>query len=912
MSEKLTSAQIRQLFLDYFAARGHEIVPSASLVPQDDPTLLFTNAGMNQFKDVFLATGSRPYRRAADTQKCMRVSGKHNDLDEVGRDGYHHTFFEMLGNWSFGDYYKKEAIGWAWDLLTRVYGLPKERLWVTVFQDDKGDLGRDEEAAGYWASETDIAREHITFFGRKDNFWEMGDTGPCGPCSEIHIDRGPAACDKQHIPGHVCAVNGGCARFIEIWNLVFIQYNRFTDGHLEPLPAKHVDTGMGFERLCSLLQGVNSNYETDLFTPLLDRTQELAGQSDAERAANLTAYRVIADHIRGITFLIGDGVLPANEGRGYVLRMVLRRAVRFGRKLGFTGPFLAPLADEVIAMMGHQFPELPQRAAFIKATITGEEERFLRTLDQGLARLEEVIARVKAAGERVITGPEAFFLYDTLGLPLEVTKDVAEEVGLTVDEAGYRAEREEARARARAASDFTLAADEHARLYPQLAEQLAARGATVQYDPYSQLAVEAAVLGLIWGDEIAEAAPLGEIVELVLDRTCFYVESGGQVADTGRIVGPDWEVVVTDTRRPVPGLVVHVGRVVSGLPRVGDAVRAEVDAARRWDIMRNHTATHLLHRGLRETLGSHVAQAGSLVAPDRLRFDYSHNAPLTPEQRAAIERIMNEAILANYPVVPRQEKYRDALAQGVIALFEEKYGEIVRVLRIGDADAAPFSQELCGGTHVTRTGDIGLCLIVSEESIGSGKRRIEAVTGRGALAFVQALRGRQEQMAALVESTPEELPARLTRLHEELHAAHKEVAGLIHRLARSEFEALLGQVQELEGVPFLAARVTAPDVETLREMADWFRDKVGDGVVVLGTVLDDKPLFIAATTPALVKQGIHAGTLVKEVARIVGGGGGGKPELAQAGGKDSAKLDEALAHAATVVKRMRDEGGKVK
>jgi len=902
MTQKLTSAEIRQAFLDYFAQRGHTIVPSASLVPQDDPTLLFTNAGMNQFKDVFLGTGTRPYTRAADSQKCMRVAGKHNDLDDVGRDGTHHTFFEMLGNWSFGDYYKKEAIGWAWDLLTRVYGLEKDRLWATIFKDDQGELGTDEEAAACWRSETDIAPEHILAFGRKDNFWEMGDTGPCGPCSEIHYDRGPEACNKHSVPGHVCRVNGDCTRFTEIWNLVFIQYNNRGNYTLEPLPAQHVDTGMGFERLTALLQGVESNYHTDLFWPIIQKTQALAGQTDAEREAEFTAYRVIADHTRACTFLIGDGVLPANEGRGYVLRMVLRRAVRFGRRLGFTRPFMAELAQLVIEMMGHQFPELPQRADFIMATLTGEEERFLRTLDQGLARLDEIMTSRKAIGKTDIPGSDAFFLHDTLGLPLEVTKDIAGEQGFTVDEPGYHAAREAQRARARAAGDFKMEEDSRARLYAELAAAVESlHPEPLSYDPYGPLEVEAEVVGLLTCDAVMDTALEGRDVELVLAATPFYVESGGQVSDTGRIVGPNWEVEVTDMKRPQAGLIVHIGRVVRGRPKVGDRATARVDAARRWDIRRNHTATHLLHHALRQVLGSHVAQAGSLVAPERLRFDYNFEKPLTGEQRAEIERLVTEAVLANYRVEARQEAYRDALSQGVIALFGEKYGDVVRVLRVGEPEA-PYSQELCGGTHVTRTGDIGPFFIVSESGIGAGIRRIEAVTGRGALEMCQALRGRQEQIAAALETTPEQTPQRVQRLLEDLRAAHKEVEQLHRQLARADFETLLGRVVEVEGVPVLAARVTAPDVETLREMADWFRDKMKGGVIVLGTVIEDKPLFIAATTKELNARGIHAGTLVRQVAQRVGGGGGGRPDMAQAGGRDVGKLDEALAAVGELVK----------
>ena len=905
MTQKLTSTAIRQLFLDYFAERGHTIVPSASLVPQDDPTLLFTNAGMNQFKDVFLNTGTRPYSRAADTQKCMRVSGKHNDLEDVGHDGTHHTFFEMLGNWSFGDYYKREAIGWAWDLLTRVYGLEPARLWATVFEDDQGDLGRDEEAATYWRTETGINPDHILPFGRKDNFWEMGETGPCGPCSEIHYDRGPAACDKQDVPGHVCRVNGDCARFTELWNLVFIQYNNHGGGRLEPLPAQHVDTGMGFERLVAILQGKSSNYRTDLFWPLIKKTQILAGQTDAEREANIVAYRVIADHVRAVTFLTGDGVLPANEGRGYVLRMVLRRAVRYGRRLGFTEPFMVKLAALVIEMLGDTFPELPARADFIQATILGEEERFLRTLDQGLARLDETLAELQSAGETAIPGAAAFFLHDTLGLPFEVTRDIAEEHGFTVDEAGYHVAREAQRARARAAGEFKAEDDTHALLYSSLADAVTARHPEpLGHDPYGELDIPATVVGLLCGATLAEKATEGEAVELVLDRTNFYVTSGGQVSDTGRITGPGWEVAVEDAQRPSAGLIVHKGRVVSGTLHAGDAVRVQVDVARRLNITRNHTATHLLHHALRAVLGSHVAQAGSLVEPERLRFDYNHDHPLTPAQRAEIERRVTAAILANYEVTARQETYRDALAQGVIALFGEKYGDVVRVLRIGPA-AAPFSQELCGGTHVKRTGDIGPFLITSESGIGAGVRRIEAVTGYGALAAAQSLRARQEQSAVLLGATLDEVPQRVAHLLEQLRASRKEVEQLTRRLARRDFESLLSDVVDVDGIPVLAAQVAAPDAETLREMADWFRAKMHGGVIVLGTVIREKPLLVAATTQELVKQrGIHAGKLVKQVAQIVDGGGGGRPDMAQAGGRDASKLDEALAQVQKFVKEM--------
>ena len=904
---KMTSAEVRQSFLDFFAARGHTIVPSASLVPADDPTLLFTNAGMNQFKDVFLGLGTRPYTRAADTQKCMRVSGKHNDLEDVGRDGYHHTFFEMLGNWSFGDYYKKEAIGWAWELLTEVWGLPKERLWATVFKDELGELETDEEAAGFWRSETEIPPDHILYFGRKDNFWEMAETGPCGPCSEIHLDRGPECCDKQGEPGHVCRVNGDCGRFIELWNLVFIQYNKDADGSLHPLPAKHVDTGAGFERLVAVLQGVDSNYKTDLFMPIIQRVQEMMGHTDAEVEENIVAYRVIADHGRAITFLIGDGVLPGNEGRNYVLRMILRRAARFGRKLGFTGPFLAEVAKVVIETMGPHFPELTSRRQFILTTITQEEERFLRTLDLGLARLDEVLSELEAKGERSVPGDAAFRLYDTFGLPLEITRDVAGERGLSVDEAGYQAALEEQRRRTRRKGTFEAPDEETLARYRKVMTDLQDRGVLgeegVQHDPYSVTELETTVAAILRHGEPIVSAKEGDQVEVVLPTTCFYVESGGQVSDRGFIAAyppgedePVWEVEVQDMRQPIPGLIVHVGVVKQGRPRVGDTAWAVVDYERRMDIARNHTATHLLHSELRYILGEHVQQAGSLVAPDRLRFDFTHPAMLTQDELDAVARSVNDAILVNYPVEVVEKPYHQAVREGAIALFGEKYGDVVRVVCIG-WPGEPFSQELCGGTHVNETGEIGLFHIVSEEGVGAGVRRIEAVTGRGAVDLVERQLGVLQRTAAYMGVSPDEVDRKVLSLLDELQGARKEITRLQEQLARREFEALLGQIQSVAGVSLLSARVTAPSMEVLREMTDWFRDRLGSGVVVLGTVLGERPALVAAVTPDLVKRGVNAARLVRGLARIVGGGGGGRPTLAQAGGRDPSRLDEALRQA---------------
>ncbi|HET89902.1 MAG TPA: alanine--tRNA ligase [Chloroflexi bacterium] len=907
----MTSAQVRQSFLDFFAQHGHTIVPSASLVPVDDPTLLFTNAGMNQFKDVFLGLGSREYTRAADTQKCMRVSGKHNDLDDVGRDGTHHTFFEMLGNWSFGDYYKREAIAWAWELLTEVWELPKARLWATVFKDEYDELEPDEEAAAFWRSETDIPPDHILYFGRKDNFWEMADTGPCGPCSEIHYDRGVEACTCRDDPDHVCQVNDDCGRYIELWNLVFIQYNKEADGTLHTLPAKHVDTGAGFERLVSILQGVASNYETDLFLPIIERVQEMMGHTDAEVEEHLVSYRVIADHGRAITFLVGDGVLPGNEGRNYVLRMILRRAARFGRKMGFTRPFLAQVAKVVIEVMGQQFPELVNRQQFILTTITQEEERFLRTLDLGLARLEEVLEDLKERRETIVPGDEVFRLYDTFGLPLEITRDVAGERGLGVDEAGYQAALEEQRRRARQSDTFEAHDEEAMRVYSRVLAHLHEGDLVgpggVAHDPYQSTEIETTVVAMLRDGELVKSAKEGDRVEVVLPETCFYVESGGQVSDTGFIAAylaeqhePVWEIEVEDTRQPIPGLILHIGEVKQGRPRLGDAVWAVVDYARRMDIARNHTATHLLHSELRYVLGEHVAQAGSLVTPERLRFDFTHPAMLTEDEIDVVTRSVNDAILLNYPVEVSEETYRQAVSEGVIALFGEKYGDTVRVLRIGWPDE-PFSQELCGGTHLHETGEIGLFHIVSEEGVGAGVRRIEAVTGRAAVDLVERQLSTLKRAGAYLGVPPDEVDRKVLNMLDEFQSMRKEMAHLQQQLARREFETLLDQVEVVRQVSLLSARVVAPSIEVLREMTDWFRDRLGSGVIVLGTVLGERPVFVAAATTDLVQRGVDAAALIRGVARVVGGGGGGKPNLAQAGGRDASRLDEALRQAPRIL-----------
>ncbi len=920
---KPTSAEIRQQFLDFFTEHRHTIVPSDSLIPAGDATLLFTNAGMNQFKDVFLNLATRPYTRAADTQLCMRVAGKHNDLEDVGRDATHHTLFEMLGNWSFGDYYKKEAISWAWQLLTDVWGLHRDRLYATCFKDDKGDLPTDDEAVGYWKQQPGINPEHILLFGRKDNFWEMGDIGPCGPCSEIHYDRGTDFCDKQGVPGHICAVNGDCARFIELWNLVFVQYNRLSATQLEPLPAKHVDTGMGFERIVSVLQDVDSNYKTDLFAPIIKRTQELTGHTDAQVEESLVAYYVIADHSRALAFLISDGVLPGNVGRNYVLRMILRRAARFGRKLGFEQPFLAEVAQVVIDTMGPFFPNLATRREHILRTITDEEIRFQRTLGLGLARLDEVLAELETADQKMISGPVVFDLKATYGLPLEVTRDVAQERGFTVDEAGFLAAEEEHR-KVSGSGAFDYTATEGLAAYSNFVRDLMARGeldpAGIEHDPYTTTELETVLLGLLDpkdGQPLQQVKP-GDQVDVVLAATPFYIESGGQVSDTGLISrypaepGPEgaeplWTVRVDSARRPVPGLVVHRGEITLGRPRPGDTCWAIVDYERRWDTMRNHTATHLLHAALRYVLGNHVQQAGSVVEPNRLRFDFTHSGMLTQDELDAVTQDVNDAILADYHVAISHEGYREAVAGGVTALFSEKYGEVVRVLRVGHPGERPISQELCGGTHVTNTAQIGTFIIVAEGSVGAGLRRIEAVTGHAAHALVHNRLTRLNNSAAYLGCGPDEVDRKVLGVLEELQAAQKEMARLQRDMAQREFESLLSAMQQVQQVPVLAAQVKAVDVDAMREMADWFRARVGSGVVVLGAVCDNRPQIVAAVTEDLVERGLHAGKLAGAVAKAVGGGGGGKPTMAQAGGRDASKLQAALANVPALVEQMLEQ-----
>ena len=854
---------------------------------------------MVQFKDVFLGTDRRSYTRAVDSQKCMRVAGKHNDLDDVGRDDTHHTFFEMLGNWSFGDYYKEEAITWAWELLTDVWGLDKSRLWTSCFKDDKGQIPTDEEAASIWRRQPGINPEHVLYFGRKDNLWEMAETGPCGPCSEIHIDLGPDACNKKGEPGHVCAVNGDCSRFLELWNLVFIQYNRVSENEFEPLPATHVDTGMGFERIVAVLQGVSSNYRTDLLKPLLDKVQELTGDSDVQREENLTPYRVIADHCRTASFLIADGVVPGNTGRNYVCRMIVRRAARFASNIGLNEPFMAKVADVVISVYSEAYPELIKNRQTILDNLTREEKRFQRTVETGLSHLNDLLEGLKQIGQPTLDGHVAFDLYATHGLPFEITRDIAREQGLDVDEKGFHDAMETHRVASGAGQSFGSAGSDDIEVFRDLYESLLEAGKLpeegVDYEPYGPLTFEGEILGLVRdGESVSEVAE-GDTVQVLLPTTNFYIESGGQVADHGVIrsaSGADWEIAVEKMRKPSDGIISHVGTVVRGTVKVGDKTIAEVDADRRMAIMRNHTATHLLHAALHEYLGDHARQAGSLVAPDRLRFDFTHPEAVTAEQLAQIEEYVNRAVLKNYTLHVVEKSREEAISEGAMALFGEKYGETVRTISIGDD--VPFSYELCGGTHVDETGMIGLFLIISESSVAAGIRRIEAVTGEGAYEIARSRLGALRDSASLLGTSLDDVPARIESVLADQDKSKKEVLSLREKLAAQEFIGSLEDVPMICGSPVLVNSLPDASADILRQMTDRFREKYENGAIILGSIANGKPVFVASVSDELITKGLHAGEIVKAAAQVVGGGGGGRPNMAQAGGKDPEKLSLAL------------------
>jgi alanyl-tRNA synthetase len=890
---KWPAARVRQSFIDFFAERDHHVVPSSSLVPGDDPTLLFTNAGMVQFKDVFLGTGSRPYSRAVDSQKCMRVAGKHNDLDDVGRDGYHHTFFEMLGNWSFGDYYKEEAISWAWQLLTEIWDLPKEKIWATIFEDEQGEIPRDDEAEQLWRKQPGFNIEQILPFGRSENFWEMADTGPCGPDSEIHFDRGLGFCEKQGEAGHQCRVNGDCSRYLELWNLVFIQYNKTTPNNLEPLPNKHVDTGMGLDRLVSLLQDVESNYDTDLFTPVLDQVQRMVGHTDQEREAFFTPYRVIADHSRAAAFMIADGVVPGNTGRNYVCRMVIRRANRFGGQLGFDRPFMAETANSVIQEYGKAYPELERNKAAIMQTITDEEIRFQQTVDKGISQLENFFENTD---QKVLSGKDAFNLYATYGLPLEITRDILREREFEVNEQEFLEALESHRFISGGGKEMGGLVEDVS-IFAQLLDDLIRRNALgqegVHYDPYSLNPVETELVAILKNGELVGGADPGDEVQVVLSETPFYVEAGGQVSDLGQIESggdQNWTIVVVDTHRPVDGIIVHQGYVDAGTPKVGDRSRAIIDLERRWDIMRNHTATHLLHAALQHVLGEHARQAGSLVAPDRLRFDFNHSKALTAEEIEKIEAYVNEAILANYNLQIQFRPHAEALAEGAMALFGETYGDTVRTISIDGEQR--ISYELCGGTHVPQTGVIGPFLIESEGSVAAGVRRLEALTGREAIRKMQNQRRLLQRLSERMAAPQETLEDRYVATLDEFQKLAKDLDSLKYRFAELAFSQL--ESESLDDIILLRGTIPQASAETLRKLIDRFRQGTDSGIVVLASEEDGRALIVAAVSEDLVDRGLKASDIVKVVAEKVGGSGGGKPDLAQAGGPDAENIPEAL------------------
>ena len=864
-----SSAEIRQQFLDYFAGKGHEVVPSSSLVPANDPTLLFTNAGMVQFKDVFLGRETRPYKRATSSQRCVRAGGKHNDLENVGYTARHHTFFEMLGNFSFGDYFKQDAIAYAWEFLTEVAGLPPEKLWVTVYEND-------DEAADIWLNQIGVDPARFSRIGDKpgkqyesDNFWAMGDTGPCGPCTEIFYDHGE---DIWGGPPGTPEEDGD--RYIEIWNLVFMQYNRTADGVMHDLPAPSVDTGMGLERLAAILQGVHNNYDIDLFQHLIQAAAKATGASDLQNQS----LRVIADHIRSCAFLIVDGVTPSNEGRGYVLRRIIRRACRHGHRLGMNEAFFYKLVQPLVDEMGAAYPELAAAQTNVENVLHKEELRFAETLDQGMKILEADIANLSG---KQIPGETVFKLYDTYGFPVDLTADIARERGLTIDEAGFEQAMEQQRERGRSASQFGV--DYNAALQAS---------ASSEFTGYEHVAFSSEVAELFVDGEPVDEIQAGQDAVVVLSATPFYAESGGQVGDTGVLLADGAEFEVRDTQKQ-GGSILHIGGLKNGTLSVGDRVEAQVDQARREAIKRNHSATHLMHAALRNVLGEHVQQKGSLVDADKLRFDFSHHEPVSVDQLRLVEQQVNEVIRGNAPAVAREMKLEDAKASGAMALFGEKYDDVVRVVSMGEQGGETYSTELCGGTHVNRVGDIGFFKIVSESGVASGVRRIEAVTGEAAVKWAEENEQRIQQVAELVKSAPEEAPAKLQQLLARMREQEKELAQLKAKLASQAGSDLSGQAEDINGVKVLTAKLDGVDNKAMRDTLDQLKNKLGSAAIVLASEADGKVRLIAGVTKDVTGK-IKAGELVNIAAAEVGGKGGGRPDMAQAGGDQPQNIPAAL------------------
>ncbi len=864
MAEKWTSFEIRDKFIQFFEKNGHTHVPSSSLIPTNDKTLLFTNAGMNQFKDVFLGHAVLPYKRAVSSQKCVRAGGKHNDLDMVGKTPRHHTFFEMLGNFSFGDYFKREAITFAWTFLTEELCIPKEKLYVSVYKDD-------DEAYDIWKDEMHVPAEKIVRLGEKDNFWSMGDTGPCGPCSEIFVDRGEElSCGHPQCGIGVC----DCDRWTEIWNLVFMQYNRDENGVLTPLPRPSIDTGMGLERITMFLQGVHSNYDTDLLYPIIQYIEKMTGKTYDDGKEGFP-FRVIADHIRSCTFLISDGVVPSNEGRGYVLRRILRRAVRFGQVLGFEEPFFYKIVDEVVRLMGDFFPDLKIKQDYVKNVIQNEEERFFMTLNEGLRKAEEILGELKAENKTVISGKDAFLLYDTFGFPMDLTEDLAEERGFTVDKAGFEKAMEEQKTRAKEArkakNNTDYVSEEELKDLPE-----------TKFVGYDTLEEQGKVL--LSGEEF-----------VITDVTPFYGESGGQVGDTGCIENNNGTFEVKDTKKSPDGKFIHVGSFIKGSFLTGDIVSLTVDKERRKATARNHSVTHILHKALKETLGEHVNQAGSLVEAERLRFDFNHYQRITEEELLTIENRVNEMIFSDLPVCLSISTVEDAVKEGAMALFGEKYGQEVRVITMGD-----YSKELCGGTHVKSTGEIGLFKILSEGSVGAGLRRIEATTGYQVLALLRENDKIISTLSEKLKARPESIVDKVDALQDKVKETERELSKIEAKMASKQAEEIeIVKIQDIEAV---AKQVNVPDMEALRNTADMIRDKISSGIVILGAENNGKVNFVVSVTKDLAGKVLHAGNIIKEVAKVAGGGGGGRPDMAQAGAKDPSKIEQALQKGLELVK----------
>jgi alanyl-tRNA synthetase len=880
----MTGNDIRSQFLNFFAANNHTIIESSSLIPQDDPTLLFTNSGMVQFKRVFMGEEKRDYSRASTCQRCVRAGGKHNDLENVGHTARHHTFFEMLGNFSFGDYFKKDAIRMAWEFLTVNLGLDKEKLWISVFEDD-------DEAFELWENIEDLPKGRIVRLGEADNFWAMGDTGPCGPCSEIHIDQGPeVGCGRPD-----CALGCECDRYLELWNLVFMQFYRDETGKMTPLPKPSIDTGMGLERVAAVMQGKQNNYDSDLFTGFISKIAGLSGMIYGQDARVDTALRVIADHSRATAFLVADGMLPSNEGRGYVLRRIMRRAVRFGRSLGLKRSFLAEITAEVVKSMENAYPHLAEAASLLVKVVNNEEERFRETLDNGLAMLNLEISRLQTKGSSTVPGDFIFKLYDTYGFPVDIVRDVALEQGFSIDEPGFAAAMEEQRALSKKSwKGGSLAA------MPPGVKKIVDEGHKTRFVGYKTHRAYSVIKGLVdHAGEAAGTASQGERVSIFCPETTFYAEAGGQIGDQGEIVGPDGSAKVLDTIIVADGAILHETEVIQGSLALGEKVELKVMEGRRQRIACNHSATHILHAAMKSVLGEHVKQSGSLVTPDKLRFDFTHFSPITKEELETIEKIANEEIRANSPLDTVMLAKEEAISSGAVALFGEKYGDKVRVVSIGN-----FSKELCGGTHVRATGEIGLLKITAETGIAAGVRRIEAVTGPEAFNTFQAQEKQLAKIASLLKVPAENLDARIEKLLSTNKELEKEISRLTVKLTLSDIDGIINSARIVGDTKVVVAHVVLDSPKTLREMGDKIRDKLGSGIVVLGGEYQGKATLLAMVSKDLIER-YKAGNIIKDIAVLVGGKGGGRPDMAQAGGPNPDKLNDAMGAVYDIIEAMQ-------